>query len=558
MSIVINNKKLNFKKPQTILEIALANDISIPNLCYQEDFKPEARCRMCIVECDGNIVTSCSTKAENGMKVKTNTPEILKLRKINAELLMSHHLPSCMIANKKHDLCKVVEEMGLKDVRFKPRKDEDIDDKSEAIVRDNKKCILCGRCVSNCRDIQSVGVLGFSYRSHHTKICSYFEESLKEVPCIQCGQCVLNCPTDALEEKNHIKDVLNVIKDKKKHVVVQTAPSIRASIGEEFGLEPGSLVKGEMVSALKKLGFDKVFDTNLGADITIIEEAHEFIERVKNKGKLPLITSCCPGWIKFCEHFYPKLLGNLSTAKSPQSMLGALIKTYYAKKTGINPKNTVVVSIMPCTAKKFEVRRKELKKYVDYVLTTREFADMMKMKNINLKELKPSKFDDPLGISTGAAAIFGATGGVMEAALRTATDVLSCKDLKDIDYKCIRGLDGVKEASLKIKGRKINICVTNGMANACKVLENAEKYDFIEIMACPGGCIGGGGQPKPTNKTIRLKRISALYKEDKNLPLRKSHKNPNLIKIYEEFLGKPLGKKSEKLLHTRYFKRKLY
>jgi len=557
MQIIIDNKKIEFSKNQTILEVALANNINIPNLCYQEDLEKESRCRMCIVEVDGRIVTSCSTLAKDGMVVSVNTPKIKKLRKINAELLMSHHLKGCMIENKSHELCRITQDVGLDRVRFSPRKDIDIDDKSEAIVRDNTKCILCGKCVGNCREIQAVGVLDFAYTSHHAKICSYFEESLKDVPCIQCGQCVLNCPTDALEEKEHIKEVFKAI-NSGKHVVAQVAPSIRVSIGEEFGLKPGTLVKGEIVTGLKKLGFDKVFDTNLGADMTIMEEAHEFVDRLNNNKNIPLITSCCPGWVKFCEHFYPNLLDNMSTTKSPQSILGTVIKTYYAKKTKISPKDIVVVSIMPCTAKKFEIRRPEMNNCVDYVLTTKETAKMLRMKNIFLDKLESSEFDNPLGVSTGAGAIFGVTGGVMEAALRTAADVLTGKELEEIDYKEVRGLSGVKEGCLIINNKKIKVCVANGMANACKVLNDVKKYDFIEIMACPGGCIGGGGQPKPTNNEIRLKRINALYDEDESLEFRKSHKNPNLIKVYDEYIGEPLGKRAEELLHTSYVKRGVY
>ena len=559
MQVTINNKKYRCKEGETILDAAKRNNICIPTLCYQEDFRSSARCRMCVVEADGRIVTSCSTKVCDGMNVFTETEKVLRYRKLNAELLMAQHQDSCFVGNKNHDLCKIAKDVGLREVRFKPRKDVMMDIKGSSIARHNEKCIVCGRCVKTCKELQCVHAIDFASRSHHTHVTPFFEKSLGEVLCINCGQCIINCPVEAITEKENIDDVAKVLNNPKKIVVAQTAPAIRVSLGEEFDMEPGTNVKGKMVSALKRLGFDSVFDTNTGADFTIMEEASELIERIQKGKNLPLITSCCPGWIKFAEHYYHGLLKNISSCKSPHEMLGSLIKSYYAKKINKNPRDIVVISIMPCTAKKFEAARKELKNSVDYVLTTRELAKMIKSKGIKLRDLKKSKFDDPLGISTGAAAIFGATGGVMEAALRTAADVLTGKELKKIDYKGVRGLKGIKDASIKIGNKKLRVAVVHGMGNAKRLIDSGiKKYHFIEIMACPGGCIGGGGQPIPTNNEIRQKRIDAIYKEDKSLAYRKSHKNPTLIKVYKEFLGKPLGRKSEELLHTSYVKRRLY
>lgn len=560
MQIILNNKKVKAEKAQTILELCKKNNINIPTLCHEENFEPEARCRMCIVEADGRIVTSCNTHVKQDMVINTNTPKILKYRKLITELTAAEH-SECFIEVKQHELCKIIGDVGLREIRFEPRR-EKRKDIGKAIVRDDKRCVLCGRCVQACRK-QATGAIDFAFRSYHTRVIPYFDHDLGEIYCTACGQCALSCPVDAIKEKDSIKDVEKALKSKNKKVIVQTAPSIRSSLGEEFGMKPGTLVTGKMVAALRKLGFYKVFDTNLGADFTTTEEASELVEKLKKgkKANMPMFTSCCPAWVKFAEHFYPEFLPNLSICKSPHEMFGAIAKTYYAKKLGINKKDLILVSIMPCTAKKFEADRKEHKGYVDYVLTTRELARMIYKNNINFKNLKSEDFDKPLGISSGAGAIYGATSGVMESALRTAYFLITGKEVKNVEFKNVRGYGGVKKADVKIGKKKLRIGVAHGLGNAVKILEDIKKgakYDFVEIMACPGGCIGGGGQPIPTNDEIRKARISALYKQDKKLKIRKAHKNPVLQHIYKEFLGKPLGKKSHKLLHTKYVKRGIF
>jgi iron-only hydrogenase group A len=557
MKVTLNGKKVRADKGQTILELCKKNNIDIPTLCYEQGFEPEARCRMCIVEVDGSIVTSCNTPVKQDMVIKTNTKKILKYRKLMTELTAAEHT-ECFIGVKQHELCKIISDVGLRHIRFEPRRKEKID-VGKAIVRDDKRCVLCGRCVQACKK-QATGAIDFAFRSYHTRVVPYFDHDLGEIYCTNCGQCVLSCPVDAITEKDSIKEVEKALKSKNKKVIVQTAPSIRASLGEEFGMKPGTLVTGKMVAALRKLGFYKVFDTNLGADFTTTEEAAELVENLKKgkKFKKPMFTSCCPAWVKFVEHFYPEFIPNLSTSKSPHEMFGAIAKTYYAKKLGVKKKDLILVSVMPCTAKKFEAVRKEHQGFVDYVLTTRELARMIYKNNIDFKNLKQEDFDKPLGISSGAGAIYGATSGVMESALRSAYFFMTGKELKNVDFKNVRGFEGVKKADVKLGKKKIRIGVTHGLGNAVKILEDIKKgakYDFVEIMACPGGCIGGGGQPIPTNDEIRKARISALYKQDKKIKVRKAHKNPALQQIYTELLGKPLSKKAHKLLHTKYKKR---
>lgn len=554
MKVIVNGEEKQFDGKKTLLINLREHGYKIPTLCYQEGIEPEARCRLCVIESGGKLLTSCSTYPKESMEIITDSERVKKSRKINAELLMPDHMDACMIQNKNHDLCNLISELGLKEVRFNPKKKYKVD-LGASVVRDDNKCINCGRCVQVCDKIQSTWAIDFAGRGHHEHVAPYGDKVLNDVACIKCGQCIAACPVGAISEREHLQDVLKVLKDKKKHVVVQTAPSIRAALGEEFGMEPGTLVTGKMVTALRKCGFDMVFDTNLGADMTIMEEGSELLERIKKGGPFPMITTCCPAWIKFMEHFYHDLIPNMSSCKSPHEMLGILTKTFYAKKAGLKKKDIVVVSIMPCTAKKFESSRPEMKSDVDYVLTTREVARLIRHFNIDFKNLPDEEFDPALGISTGAAAIFGATGGVMEAALRTAYEVATGKQLTKIEFDQIRGMDGIKEGSIIINDQEIKFAVANGLGNARELIKKKDDYHFIEIMACPGGCINGGGQPLPYSEEKVRKRMEAIYREDARLPIRKSHENPIVQKIYHEFLKNPLSKKSHKLLHTCYFER---
>jgi len=562
MRIKINGKEIEAVEGKTILETADENNIEIPRLCYHEDMTPEARCRLCVVEINGKLTTSCNTKVQEGMDILTDSKKVLDSRKMNVELMLAR-LPEKSLPEDNR-LYLLSKKLGIEKPRFEratPKKD--LDDNNPSIIRDSSKCVLCGKCVQKCQAVQEVCAIGYAKRGINTSITAPFNHKLNDIPCMYCGQCSLVCPVDAIKERDDTEKVIAAIKDPKKHVVVQTAPAIRAAIGEEVGMPPGSLVTKKMVTALKKLGFDKVFDTDFAADLTIMEEGSELIERIKNNGVLPLITSCSPGWIKFCEHFYPELLPNLSSCKSPQQMFGAIAKTYYAKKNNINPADIFVVSIMPCTAKKFECTRPEMNSSgyqdVDAVLTTRELGRWLRKECIKFEDLEDSDFDPILGVSTGAGAIFGNTGGVMEAALRTAYELITGKELKNIEFTTVRGLKGLKEAEIDIDGLKVKVAVAHGLGNARRILDrvkNGEKFHFIEIMTCPGGCIGGGGQPKPTNSEVLKKRIEALYKQDRELKYRKSHENPEVMTLYKEFLIKPLGEKSHKLLHTHYKQRK--
>ena len=572
VTLTIDGKKVKARKGTTIFELAKKVNINIPHLCYHESLSIYGACRLCVVEIEGRprLEPSCATIVEEGMVIQTNTARIRRARKMNVELLLANHPEDCFTCDRNQicELRKLSFDLGIRELRFeKGRKySYSIDDFSPSIIRDPNKCILCSRCIRVCSEIQSVSVIDFVNRGGRTQVLTFLNKGLNNVECTNCGQCILACPTGALREKTVIDEVWEAISNPKRFVVVQTAPAVRAAIGEEFGMPAGSLVTGKMAAALRRLGFDKIFDTQFGADLTIVEEAYELVERIKTKGSLPMITSCSPGWIKYIEHFFPECLEYLSSCKSPQQMLGTIAKTYYAKKISCKPEDMYVVSIMPCTAKKFEARRPEMKdsgiQDVDAVLTTREAARMIKEAGIDFINLADEEFDEPLGISTGAAAIFGATGGVMEAALRTAYEVVTGKTLENIEFDIVRGMEGLKKAAITLDGLELKLAVAHGLSNARILLEEIQKgespYHFIEIMACPGGCLGGGGQPMPANLEIRKKRAASIYREDEGKPIRKSHENPAVITLYKEFLGKPLGEKSHHLLHTAYTKRGRY
>ena len=570
VNIKINGMPLSVPAGSTILEAARYAGINIPTLCWMKDLNEIGACRICVVEVvrAKTLVTACVYPVNEGMEIYTNSPRVMKARKMTLELMLSTHDKKCLscVRSENCELQKLCRDYGVEDVdAFEGENPQSpLDETTLHMVRDNNKCILCRRCVAACED-QFVGVIGPNGRGFDTHIGCAFEKDLGDVACVSCGQCIVNCPTGALREKDQIDEVVAAIADPKKHVVVQTAPSVRAALGEEFGMPIGTNVEGKMVAALRRLGFDKVFDTDFGADMTIMEEAHEFIDRVQNGGVLPLITSCSPGWIKFCEFYYPELLPNLSSCKSPQQMQGALIKTWYAETHNIDPKDIVSVSVMPCTAKKFEISRDDENAAgvpdVDVVLTVRELARMIKRANIDLTMLPDEKFDPTMDVSTGAAVIFGATGGVMEAALRTAADTLTGKSLDSIDYEEVRGTDGIKEAVYNVAGMDVKVAVASGLSNAHEILKKVKNgeadYHFIEIMCCPGGCVNGGGMPiQPSSVRnfvdIRKERAKVLYEEDKNLPLRKSHDNPVVKKCYAEYLGEPGSHKAHEILHTTY------
>ena len=571
VNLTIDGRKVEVPPGTTILEAAKSANLRIPTLCYLPEVQAIGACRVCLVEIEGNknLQASCVFPATDGLVVHTNSKKVQEARRFTVELLLSAHPQECLTCprNLKCELQRLAEEMGIREVRFQGEKPKPrIDESTPSIRRDASKCILCRRCVTVCQEVQQVGALCAQERGFDTYIGPAFGDELGEAACALCGQCINVCPVGALSEKDYTQDVWKAIHDPNKIVVAQDAPAVRAALGEEFGLPPGSLVTGKMLEALRRLGFDVIFDTNFAADLTIIEEGNELLKRVKGGGTLPMITSCSPGWIKFIEHFYPNLLPHLSTCKSPHQMLGALAKTYYAKKAGIDPDKMVTVSIMPCTAKKFECNRPEMRdsgfQDVDYVLTTRELARMIKGAGIDFVNLPDGKYDDPLGEYTGAATIFGATGGVMEAALRTVYEVVTGKKLDNVEFMAVRGLAGVKEATVRIEGLgDVSVAVAHGLGNARKLMDRLSKgkvkYHFIEIMACPGGCVAGGGQPIPVNNEIRRLRAEALYKEDQGL-IRKSHENPSITRIYQEFLKEPLGEKSHHLLHTKYTERGKY
>lgn len=570
VSVTIDNIKVEVEAGTTILKAAEKAGIHIPTLCYLEGINEIGACRVCVVEVEGarNLAAACVTPVSNGMVVRTNTPRVRTARRLNVELLLSNHKMECptCIRNLNCELQTLAQTLGIREIRFEGKKTTyQPDTSTPALVRDPEKCILCRRCVAVCEKVQTVKAIAPQERGFETVIAPAFHEKLINVACVECGQCILVCPVGALYEKDYTEEVWKALADPEKFVVVQTAPATRVSIGQEFGYPPGAITTGKMVAALRRLGFDRVFDTDFSADLTIMEEGSEFIERFKKGERLPLLTSCSPGWIKFIEHFYPELLPHLSTCKSPQQMFGAVAKTYYAQKVGIDPARMVVVSIMPCTAKKFEAQRPEMKdsgyQDVDYVLTTRELARMIKEAGIDFQSLPEEDYDDPLGESTGAAVLFGTTGGVMEAALRTAYELMTGKELPRLEFHEVRGLKGIKEATIDIEGTPVRVAVAHGLGHARELLERVkagEKYHFIEIMCCPGGCIGGGGQPIPTNEEIRAQRMAGIYTADERMVIRKSHENPSIKALYREFLGHPLSEKSHHLLHTHYTPRGKY
>lgn len=576
VNIKINNMPLSVPKGISILEAARMAGIEIPTLCYLKKINEIGACRICMVEVKGarSLVTACVYPVNEGMEIFTNTERVRKSRKTTLELILSTHDRKCLscIRSGTCELQQLCKEFGVDDEgRFDGANPvHEYDDSAIHMIRDNGKCILCRRCVAACQ-AQHISVIGANARGFDTHIGSAFERPLDSVACVSCGQCIVNCPTGAIYEKDDTAKVLEAINDPEKFVVVHTAPSIRVTLGECFGMHIGTNVQGKMVAALRRLGFDKVFDTDFGADLTIVEEANEFLGRVQNGGVLPMITSCSPGWIKYCEHYYPDMLDHLSTCKSPQQMSGAIIKTWYAEKMGIDPKDIVVVGIMPCTAKKFETKRDDQAASgypdVDYSLTTRELGRMIESAGIYFKHLPDEEFDNPLGDSTGAAVIFGATGGVMEAALRTAVEKLSGEELKSLDFTEVRGAEGIKEASYTVNGMEIKVCVVSGLANANTIMEKVKNgtadYHFIEIMGCPGGCVNGGGQPIQHAVVrnfvdLRARRAAALYEADKDMPLRKSHESEAVKRLYAEFLGEPGSHKAHEVLHTSYVARPKY
>ena len=576
VKLTIDGVSVEVPAGTTVLEAAKAAGINIPTLCYLKDINQIGACRLCVVDTGArSLQAACVLPVAPNMVVKTNTPAIREARKINLELLLSNHDKKCLSCarNQNCELQKLCFELGVEDgERFAGSMTKhEIDDLSPSIVRDNNKCILCRRCVAACTSMQGIGVIGPVNRGFNTSIESPWGMKLAEMACVNCGQCINACPTGALYEKDGTKQVWDLIADGSKHVVVQPAPAVRAALGEEFGLPMGTSVTGKMVAALRRLGFAKVFDTDFAADLTIMEEATELLGRLNNGGVLPMITSCSPGWIKFCEHYYSDFIPNLSSCKSPHEMEGAMIKSYYAEKAGIDPKDIAVVSVMPCTAKKYEAARPELSHNgladVDAVITTRELAKMIKEAGIDFVNLKDEEFDSILGESTGASVIFGATGGVMEAALRTAYEVVTGKTLENVNFEQVRGVEGVKEASIQVGDVTLNVAVAHGTANAAKLLDavrSGEKtYHFIEVMGCPGGCVNGGGQPivsatKRMECDPRVVRAAALYGEDAGKAIRKSHENPMVKKLYEEYLGKPNSHKAHELLHTTYTARSKY
>ena len=572
INLTIDGRNIEVPEDTTILQAAAKLNIDIPTLCYLKEINEIGDCRMCLVEVEGKrgFATSCIQKVEEGMVVHTKTPEVLEARKTMLDLILSNHHQDCdnCVRKENCELQDLIKQFDKEKTVYEGTKNTyEIDDKSPSIVGDPNKCILCRRCVSMCNKVQKIGAIGVTERGFNSCVSTAGHNSLNDVNCTFCGQCIEVCPTGALREKDSTQIVWDKINDKNTYVIVQTAPSVRVALGEEFGMPIGTNVEGKMVNALKQMGFDKVFDTNTGADFTIVEEGTEFIKRLQNNDNLPMITSCCPGWVKYIEMNYPENIGHLSSCKSPHEMFGALLKTYYAKKEGIDPSKIFVVSVMPCIAKKYERQREEMKQDVDAVITTRELARMIKQAKIDFVNLEDAKFDDPMGEATGAAAIFGVTGGVMEAALRSVSEIVTGKSLDKISFEQVRGESGIRRAEIEIGDKKVKVAVAHGLANAQTIMEEIKSgkadYQFVEIMACPGGCITGGGQPIKNAKIqeevdIHKKRAEAMYSIDEKSVIRKSHENPVLKQIYKEFLGEPNGELAHKLLHTHYSKKEKY
>ena len=576
ITLTIDGVEVQVEPGTTVLEAARKAHIHIPTLCYLKGINEIGACRICCVDTGArSLQAACVLPVSQGMKVRTNTPAVREARKMNLELILSNHERKCLtcVRSGNCELQKLSHDLGVsEETRFEGRKtDRPIDDLSPSIVREPNKCVLCRRCVAACAKVQKIGVIGPVMRGFNTAIAPAWNKQLAEVSCVNCGQCIEACPVGCLHEKDDTEKVWNLLADPDRHVVVQTAPAVRAALGEEFGMPMGTCVTGKMAAALRRLGFDKVFDTDFGADLTIMEEGTELLGRLQNGGVLPMITSCSPGWIKYCEHYYPEMIPNLSSCKSPHEMLGAVIKSYYATREDLDPNKVAVVSVMPCTAKKFEAQRPELSNNglqdVDVVITTRELARMIKEAGIDFAHLPDEDFDDMFGESTGAGVIFGVTGGVMEAALRTVYEVVTGKTLEKLEFEGVRGFEGVKEASVQMGDMEVKVAVAHGTGNAARLLDavkSGEKhYHFIEIMGCPGGCVTGGGQPivcadVQAEVDVKALRAQALYGEDEGKKLRKSHENPSIKKLYAEFLGEPNSHRAHKLLHTTYVTRDKY